>query len=89
MQLAQTQTALTAVAAMVVSKVMDCRVLITMSAKRAVMIAMRKLRAPTLGVRIDVLVLKVTMETAKTAKVRLSMFDLTFRPCKEYDGIIS
>ena len=49
----------------------DCHVLISMSAKRAAMIAMRKLRAPTLGVHIDVLVLKVTMEMAKTAKVRL------------------
>ena len=88
MQLAQTQTALTAVPAMVVSKTMDCHVLITMSAKRAVMIAMRKLRAPTLGVHTDVLVLKVTMEMAKAAKVRLSISDLTLGSCKEYDGIL-
>ena len=39
MQLVQTQTALTTVAAMLVSKVMDCHVSITMSAKRAFMIA--------------------------------------------------
>ena len=39
MQLAQTQTALTAVAVMVVSKVTDCHVSIMMSAKRAFMIA--------------------------------------------------
>jgi len=53
------------------------------------MIAMRKLRAPTLGVHTDVLVPKVTMEMAKTAKVRLSISDLTLGSCKEYDGIIS
>ena len=73
---------------MVVSKAMDCHVLITMSAKRAIMIAMRKLRAPTLGVHTDVLVLKVTMEMVKAAKVRLSISDLTLGSCKEYDGIL-
>lgn len=39
MQFAQTRMALTAVDAMVVSKAMDCHVSITMSAKRAFMIA--------------------------------------------------
>lgn len=88
MQLAQTQTALTAAAAIMVSELMGSYVLITMSAKRAIMIAMRKLRAPTLGVHTDVLVLKVTMEMAKAAKVRLSISDLTLGSCKEYDGIL-
>ena len=69
MQLAQTQTALTAAAAMMVSELMGSRVLITMSAKRVSMIAMRKRRASTLRARIGVHVSKVTVEMVKSAKV--------------------
>lgn len=68
MQLAQTQTALTAAAAMMVSELMGSRVLITMSAKRVSMIAMRKRRASTLRARIGVHVSKVTVEMVKSAK---------------------
>ena len=69
MQLAQTQTALTAVAAMMVLEVMGAHVSITMSAKRAFMIAIRKRRASTLRVRIGVHVSEVTVEMVKSAKV--------------------
>lgn len=69
MQLAQTQTALTAAAAIMVSELMGSHVLITMSAKRVSMIAMRKRRASTHRARIGVHVSKVTVEMVKSAKV--------------------
>ena len=69
MQLALTQTALTAAAAMMVSELMGSHVLITMSAKRMSIIAMRKRLASTLRARIGVRVSKVTVEMAKSAKV--------------------
>ena len=81
MQLAQTQTALTAVAAMMVSEVMGSHASITMSAKRAFMIAIRKRRAATLRARIGVHVSKVTVEMVKSAKVsqvlRCAVFSTT------------
>ena len=69
MQLAQTQTALTAAAAIMVSELMGSHVLITMSAKRVSIIAMRKQPASTLRARFGVHVSKVTMEMVKSAKV--------------------
>ena len=81
MQLAQTQTALTAAAAIMVSELMGSHVLITMSAKRVSIIAMRKQPASTLRARFGVHVSKGTMEMVKSAKVsqfvRCAVFSTT------------
>ena len=69
MRVAQILTALTPAAAVLVSKVTGCHVMILMSAQIVPTIVIGKLCALTLGVHIAVLVLKDITEMASSVKV--------------------